>query len=186
MAAMDFLVVLVVLSLAHSGTVMGHGNQSESIVALEKRVALLEAAVAAEEEDHNAHHAVLFSAFRSSANDVVAGQRIIFDEVNLNGEDGYNATTGIFTCPEDGIYSLSYSALLDGGAPAKVALVKEWIVQCALFAKLPPGSSLLSERTTLLKLAKGEQVWVEVKNGTVLGAQGQRARGSFQGYRISN
>ncbi|XP_062891313.1 complement C1q tumor necrosis factor-related protein 3-like [Mobula hypostoma] len=138
-----------------------------------------------DEEIHDRHHAVLFAATRSVKNGPPkTGDAIVFDQVQLNREGGYDPNTGIFTCPEEGVFFFTFSFLpgLEEG-DTTVALVKNDAVHERLYSSLPPGATQLSERSCLLRLVKGDRVWVSLEEGSVLMHQ---ASLSFQGYRISS
>ncbi|XP_059805757.1 complement C1q subcomponent subunit A-like [Hypanus sabinus] len=151
---------------------------------LEARVSALEHHLE-NEESHDRHHAVLFAATRSVRNGPPKpGSPIVFDQVQLNREEGYTNDTGIFTCPEEGIYFFAFSFLPRRDiSDTIVALVKNNVVHERLYSSLPAGTTQLSERSCLLQLEKGDRVWVKLEKGSVFMHQ---ASMSFLGYRISS
>ncbi|XP_072884060.1 complement C1q tumor necrosis factor-related protein 3-like isoform X2 [Hemitrygon akajei] len=156
-----------------------HGKYPED---LETRVTALEHHL--EDQSHDQLHAVVFAAIRGpTSSPPNTGATIVFDQVQLNREGGYDPDTGIFTCPEDGIYFFAFSFLpgQDAG-DTTVALVKNDNVHERLYSSLPLGATQLSERSCLLRLEKGDRVWVILEQGSVMMHQ---ASLSFQGYRIS-
>ncbi|XP_072884674.1 complement C1q subcomponent subunit A-like isoform X1 [Hemitrygon akajei] len=191
---MDFWVkqaVLFILSISmstkmaylhHTGGNSTHHHQD--LEDLEARITALEHHLE-DEESHDHLHAVVFAAIRGPTNSPpIQGAIIIFDQVQLNREGGYDANTGIFTCPEEGTYFFAFSFLPGRDeANTTVALVKNSAVHERLYSSLPLGATQLSERSCLLQLENGDQVWVTLEEGSVLIHQ---ASLSFQGYRISS
>ncbi|XP_051865793.1 collagen alpha-1(X) chain-like [Pristis pectinata] len=196
MVAMDFWVktVLLILSASMSTDAIYKSHQKGSAhdknntdhhqgwQDLLARITELEHHV--EHDTHDDHHAVLFAASRGPDNNAPeTGIPIVFDRVLLNREGAYDPDNGIFTCPDAGTYFFSFSFLpgLEAGETT-VALVKNGDVHERLYSLLPADATQLSERSCLLHLEEGDQVWVTLEKGSVLIHQ---ASLSFQGYRIS-
>ena len=51
---------------------------------------------------------VAFDAYMTTNTTLPVNQPVKFDGVDLNEGNGYDQTTGIFTCPVDGVYQFSY------------------------------------------------------------------------------
>ncbi|XP_048382009.1 collagen alpha-2(VIII) chain-like [Stegostoma tigrinum] len=148
---------------------------------LEDRVAALESH---EHDEAHDHHAALFSVSYSEGNSINTPDAVfVFDQVSLNREEGYNSTTGIFTCPIAGVYSFVYTSLPARGVETAVTLVRNNVKASSIYSDLSQGSTQSAERTELVLLAEGDAVWVKLEKGTVLR---QQASLSFQGYRVSD
>ncbi|XP_043542136.1 cerebellin-3-like [Chiloscyllium plagiosum] len=113
----------------------------------------------------------------------MTGVPFVFDQVILNREEGYNSTTGIFTCPIQGVYSFVYSSFPGKGIATSVTLMKNNVEVSSIYSNLPEGSTQFSERTDLIFLEKGDNVSVQLKKGAVLR---QAASLNFHGYRVSD
>ncbi|XP_072422688.1 cerebellin-3-like isoform X2 [Chiloscyllium punctatum] len=137
-----------------------------------------------EHEEAHDHHAALFAAAYSEGDAIsITGVPFIFDQVTLNREEGYDNTTGIFTCPIQGVYSFVYSSFPGKGTATSVSLVKNNVEVSSIYSDLSEGNTQFSERTVLIFLAEGDKVCVQLKKGSVLR---QAAYLNFHGYRVSD
>jgi len=61
---------------------------------------------------------------------LTVNQIIVFEHVEVNAGKGYNNNTGVFTAPEDGLYSFSVSITSDFGHSheLQVAVLKNGII----------------------------------------------------------
>ncbi|XP_060678477.1 complement C1q subcomponent subunit C-like [Hemiscyllium ocellatum] len=168
-------------SLAHSDNTNSCAGLQVQLQALENRLTMLEDHE--HQEDHD-HHAALFAASYSAGDSInTIGDHFMFDQVTLNREEGYNSTTGIFTCPIEGVYFFVYSSFPEKGIETSVTLMKNNVEVSSIDSVLPEGSTQFSEGSDLILLAKGDQVWVQLKTGAVL-RQGTSLK--FYGYRVSD
>lgn len=92
-----------------------------------------------------------------------------FATVELNEGQGYSPETGIFTCPADGLYLFGVHVTVYG--KAQCALVKNGEKVSSLRHANQPdrlsyNSSQVASMSSVIRLAKRDQVWVE------LGGQG--------------
>lgn len=108
--------------------------------------------------------------------------RVVFETIDLNEGLGYNASTGIFTAPNGGIYAFDWTTLAWTGQYAFTSLVvndqfKSWIY-CS------GGQSqiyLPCSKMTIVKLEKEDKVWIGVYQGP---ANIHRHYTSFSGYKL--
>ena len=75
-----------------------------------------------------------FSAFSSATMDYDQGATVGFDSVVSNVGGFYNADTGIFTCPTDGLYSFSVSAESDFDYYATLDIIRNGNVLLSMHA----------------------------------------------------
>nr|XP_034304553.1 collagen alpha-2(VIII) chain-like isoform X2 [Crassostrea gigas] len=93
--------------------------------------------------------------------------RIMFETVDLNEGLGYNSSDGIFTAPSGGIYVFDWTILAWQGQTAYTSLVvndqfKSWNHCHDIGSKTWPPCS----KMTVVKLRKGDKVWIGVYSGT--------------------
>ncbi|XP_051899606.1 complement C1q tumor necrosis factor-related protein 3-like [Pristis pectinata] len=123
---------------------------------------------------------VIFDVKRSGNGETVtAVTTIIYNKVNVNKGKGYNCKTGKFTAPKGGLYFFSYSSLPGRGTKTDVQLLKNGKEVSLIHSVLPIGSSQLSMRNIILKLNKGDKVWVQLIAGKLWSEGGSL---SFQGF----
>ncbi|XP_062615561.1 cerebellin-3-like [Saccostrea cucullata] len=120
----------------------------------------------------------------SSLQNIKSYQAVIFDTVKLNEGNGYDKTTGIFTAPEDGVYTFSWAIASAGG--------KYFISEIAHNGKpiaysYSDGSGrtgyVTSSNTANIKMKKGDKAGIRAHNG-----YGKFALGgyycTFSGFKI--
>ena len=100
-----------------------------------------------------------FMAYPTSKINMTADETIIFDDGPRNEGRGYNATTGIFTAPEAGVYLLFFSILSEGGLESDIYLKinNEYYIYSYIAASQKyhtPCTSIFAE------LEKGDQVYL--------------------------
>ena len=108
--------------------------------------------------------------------------RVVFGIEDLNEGNGYDPSTGIFTAPASGVYVFDWTTFTQYGKYASTALVvngkfKSWNHCYDGAAK----TYLQCSKLTVVKLKKGDQVWIGVFNGT---ANIYRKYTSFSGYKL--
>ncbi|GCB79133.1 hypothetical protein scyTo_0020177, partial [Scyliorhinus torazame] len=157
-----------------------HTNFETLLEALQDRIAALEEF---EHEEEHDHHATLFAVSLSQGNMVQTGDPIVYNQVSLNREEGYNSTTGVFTCPIAGVYFFTYSCLPALGVETSVAFLKNGIGLSNIHTILPGGSTQQAERSELILLQLGDTVSVVLEIGSLLN-NGNSLK--FTGYRVSD
>ncbi|XP_067835320.1 complement C1q tumor necrosis factor-related protein 5-like [Heptranchias perlo] len=184
------LVFITIQCLAEVTAAVKHRAKVEGLMAqrlwdalqqLEEKVEALEHH--GEEVVHD-HHAVLFSvALSDSDQAIVAVGPIVYDQVLLNEEGGYNSTTGVFTCPIPGVYYLAYTSLPQRGLETSVSLVRNGARLDTIYSGPAGDSTQLSARSELIRLQKADRLWVELEAGALLS---DRSSLKFQAFRISD
>ncbi|XP_062597904.1 complement C1q tumor necrosis factor-related protein 7-like [Saccostrea cucullata] len=94
-----------------------------------------------------------------------AQKPVIFEKMTLNEGLGYDATTGKFTAPEDGIYSFSWNVLVLSGKAFHTEIVKDGKMVARNYADgkiVKSGLYLASSSTVNIKLKSKEKVWIRV------------------------
>jgi len=103
-----------------------------------------------------------------------------YDEPDLSIGGGFNAGTGIFTAPADGIYTFNVSYFADGtGGSREVSIY----VNSAPYEKLATeivGGTTITVRSVTIRLSRGNTVSVNIYTGTAT----QTGTGSFAGYKV--
>ncbi|GCC38484.1 cerebellin-3-like [Chiloscyllium punctatum] len=177
--------ILLLISVAQYFIYSRAGSDCErlhhTLSTLAAKVAVLEDHVHHEAHDH---HAALFSVSYSDGSSInTPGVHFIFDQVALNREEGYNSTTGIFTCPITGVYSFVYTSLPARGVETSIALMKNNVTVSFIYSDLPQNSTQFTERSDLIFLEEGDTLCVQLEQGAVLR---DHAFLSWKGYRVSD
>lgn len=86
---------------------------------------------------------------------------IKFDYVRLNKGNGYDPKTGIFTAPEDGVYSFAWSFLSGRGSTVYMATVVDNVDHVYTLTDTHQTSSNTSYHL-LCELEKGNKVWIRI------------------------
>ncbi|XP_062591753.1 collagen alpha-2(VIII) chain-like [Saccostrea cucullata] len=108
--------------------------------------------------------------------------KVVFETVDLNEGQGYNASTGIFTAPYGGLYVFDWTTLAWVGQYAFTALTvngsyKSWIYCHDVNSK----TWLQCSKMAVVKLNHGDKVWIGVSQGP---ANMHRRYTSFSGYKL--
>ena len=107
-----------------------------------------------------------------------------FDHIITNIGNAYDKGTGYFTCPEEGVYSFSWSFLTSPGKVFHTELVVDGTVITFTFLDARDHSKvrLGSSNSAVAKLKSGNKVWLRT-HGTN-GQFAQRIWSSFSGFKI--
>jgi hypothetical protein len=100
--------------------------------------------------------------------------------VDYNYGDAYNESTGIFSVPQDGIYTFNIGFTATGGGDARaIKIVYGTGNEEILNNGISQNASLL--RSITLKLTTGQTVKIQVNTG----ASNETGIGSFSGYKVN-
>ncbi|XP_062599638.1 cerebellin-2-like [Saccostrea cucullata] len=104
-----------------------------------------------------AFHSSLSSDLENMANQ----QTVIFDKVTLNEGKCYNEKTGIFTAPEEGVYTFSWTTMTKGNKYVVSEMVLDGKPIAYNYTDGRGGMAYtMSSNTANIKLRKGNKVWI--------------------------
>jgi len=104
-----------------------------------------------------------------------------YDTPDLSVGGGFNASTGVFTVPADGIYTFNIAYYADGAGGSREVSIH---VNSATYEKIAieiTSGTTITVRSVTIKLSKGNTVSVVVYTGTAT----QTGTGSFAGYKVN-
>lgn len=109
---------------------------------------------------------VAFTAYMSAwANDLAIGQPVVFDSTLTNVGGAYSTSTGKFTVPLDGLYIFSFIIETKHAVDTAVRLVVDGVNMLdAVVEPRHTEQNLQGGNVGVLKLRKGQSVWVENYN----------------------
>lgn len=106
-----------------------------------------------------------------------SSEKIIhFRQVIYNEQNHYNMQTGLFTCVIPGVYQFSFLCTSFTGAGSVDLWRNKQLVLHGL--KEYQGGHRLSSGDTVLRLEKGDKVWLEASDGT----SGLSTKSFFSGH----
>lgn len=129
------------------------------------------------------HRVVAFDVrLKNHKRNIATKARVVFEIVDLNEGQGYNASTGIFTAPSGGIYVFDWTVLAWQGQHAYTSLVvndqyKSWNHCHDVSSKI----HLPCSKMTIVKLKQGDKAWIGVYSGP---ANMYQQYTSFSGYKL--
>ncbi|XP_061176946.1 complement C1q tumor necrosis factor-related protein 7-like [Saccostrea echinata] len=101
------------------------------------------------------------SSLRSHLVNMGNQQTVIFDKVTLNKGKGYNKKTGIFTAPDEGVYTFSWTIL---------SMANTYFISEIVHDGKPVGKNytdgrgrngyVMSSTNTNIKMKKGDKAWI--------------------------
>jgi hypothetical protein len=111
----------------------------------------------------------------------ISNVTMTYDEPDLSIGGGFDAGTGVFTAPADGIYTFNVAYFADGtqGSGRELAIY----VNSAPYEKLAidiSAGTTVPVRSVTIRLSRGNTVSVNVYTGTAT----QTGTGSFAGYKV--
>lgn len=107
---------------------------------------------------------------------------IKFEKVHLNKGNGYDPATGVFTAPEDGVYSFAWSFISSKGDTVYLAAVVDNQVQAYACINQQKSNHISTSGHFINELKKGNKVWIKTWNvvATFMYAD------IFSGYKINS
>jgi hypothetical protein len=104
-----------------------------------------------------------------------------YDTPDLSVGGGFNAGTGVFTAPADGIYTFNVSYYADGaGGSREVSIYVNSAPYEKIAVEITSGTTI-TVRSVTIRLSKGNTVSVVIYTGTAT----QTGTGSFAGYKVN-
>ncbi|XP_062607452.1 complement C1q tumor necrosis factor-related protein 3-like [Saccostrea cucullata] len=104
-----------------------------------------------------AFHAILYK----TLNNVRKNTVIKFRNVLTNEGGGYDATTGKFTAPEDGVYSFSWTYCTDKGSTTYIAGIVDGTTRAYISNSNQASGWQNTSGHLVIKVKKGNQFWVQ-------------------------
>lgn len=110
---------------------------------------------------------------------------IKFEKVHLNKGNDYDPATGVFTAPEDGVYSFAWSFITSKGGTVYLAAVVDNQVQANTCIYKQQSNHVNASGHLIVELKKGNKVWMETMyhSSTYIHAQNFTY---FSGYKINS
>jgi hypothetical protein len=102
-----------------------------------------------------------------------------YDAPDLSIGGGFNAGTGIFTAPANGIYTFNVAYLAVGAGVRDVSIYKNSALY-EVIAKEVGSSVAIPVRSVTIRLNTGDTVEIKISTGTAT----QTGTGSFAGYKV--
>ena len=118
-----------------------------------------------------------------SQNFKASNERIKYDIVLNNHGNSYNATTGLFLAPTNGIYFFQTNSLRYRSDQLYIHIMHNKAMVSSA-ANLDKNFESVSA-SVILELKKGDRVWVKLRVGQVYGHSPSNYS-NFMGYRISD
>ena len=117
------------------------------------------------------------------------GETVVFENVLLNLGGGYDATTGVFTCPMDGVYIFSTSIMTISGSHTEqtrvhVDIMKNGAEIAAAYANGGSGEMEQGSVSAAVQLVRGDTVKVAYQRHTDVHVWGDRLT-SFMGVLVT-
>ena len=106
-----------------------------------------------------------------------------FDHIITNIGNAYDNGTGYFTCPEEGVYSFSWSFLTSPGKHFHTELVVDGIIITYTFLNAARHEArLASSNSAVVKLISGNKVWLRAHGKYAIYTE--KNWSSFSGFKI--
>ena len=104
---------------------------------------------------------IAFTVAMSSPRSSQPNKKIIYDKILVNIGNGYSPTTGVFTCPNDGVYVFTWSTMNVGDTC--YTFIYRNGVQYLMSHSQESGGSLFeaASNTEVFHLNKGDSVWIQ-------------------------
>ncbi|XP_060557880.1 complement C1q tumor necrosis factor-related protein 4-like [Ruditapes philippinarum] len=133
---------------------------------------------------------VAFSAGLTHDQNILHAENVVFDKVFTNIGNGYDATTGIFTCPMAGTYTFQFHTLAHQDKSSWLNLYKNKVYIASIYGHTV-NDFAGGSNSVVLPLASGDTVEIRAVDGsygtdTNLYGQPDEIYTTFSGYRISS
>lgn len=111
--------------------------------------------------DCTAYNVIAFHAYlKSTLHNVTPNTTITFESVHLNKGDGYDPASGIFTAPEDGVYSFAWSFLSKKGGTVYFAAVVNNADRVHTCINNQQSTYISTSGYLIYELKSGNKVWI--------------------------
>ncbi|XP_077978456.1 cerebellin-1-like [Glandiceps talaboti] len=104
---------------------------------------------------------VAFSVVRTSSTGLLTGLQLLhYDKIYTNIGNGFDGATSKFTCPVDGVYFFTITALRDNSNRLKLCLVKNHSrLPCVYAGHSSSRNHGSSSNSVILELKQGDELW---------------------------
>ncbi|VDI56770.1 Hypothetical predicted protein [Mytilus galloprovincialis] len=104
-----------------------------------------------------------FATLSSDRNNLPRNAVVMFDTVSLNEGDAYDGTTGTFTCPEDGLYHFSWTAVSGRSKDfVSVLVANDRKIAANAVDSDSVSDSMTGTSNVIVRMMKGQKAWVAV------------------------
>lgn len=112
-------------------------------------------------QDCTAYNVIAFHAYlKSTLHNVTPNTTITFESVHLNKGEGYDPASGIFTAPEDGVYSFAWSFLSKKGGRVYFAAVVNNADRVHTCINNQQSTHISTSGYLIYELKRGNKVWI--------------------------
>ncbi|XP_072911809.1 complement C1q tumor necrosis factor-related protein 3-like [Hemitrygon akajei] len=152
-------------------------GKTKEIDSLKSKVSQLEKEVSTLQ---NYVPSVIFHAQVSYGSNPVGPTKLIYNQVDINNGQAYNASSGNFIAPMNGIFYFSYSLLgQTNSLDTLVQLMKNGVAQSYIHSLLHSDQAQTASMSIILPLVRGDIVWVKLLQGSTWS---ERNSLNFQGF----
>ncbi|XP_077998033.1 uncharacterized protein LOC144451134 [Glandiceps talaboti] len=126
---------------------------------------------------------VAFSVARTSSTGQASGHEVIvYDKVYSNDGNGYNTSTGKFTCPVSGMYYFMISALQHNSYNLHVCLMKNTTQLPCIHVRNSGGRQYgAASNSVIIDVDQGDEIWARLYSGYAVYSSGYEFT-TFTGY----
>ncbi|XP_059167221.1 complement C1q-like protein 3 isoform X2 [Physella acuta] len=124
---------------------------------------------------------VAFSAGLTKSLNVSEHVNVTFDRVWVNVGNGYNPTTGVFTAPHDGTYSIMYHGLAEYDGTLWLDLYKNSNYLSSAYAHIT-GQYGAASNSIVLALTAGDELYITGHGSSILYGLPDDVYATFTGY----
>lgn len=112
-------------------------------------------------QDCTAYNVIAFHAnLKSNLNNLSPNTTMKFENVQLNKGNGYDPATGVFTAPEDGVYSFNWSLLSQRGGTVYIAAVVDNVDHVHTCINSQQSVHINTSGHLIYELKRGNKVWI--------------------------
>lgn len=108
---------------------------------------------------------------------------IVYDRVFLNMGNGYDSTTGVFTCPNAGTYAFLVHGVSTATSQLNLDIYRNNNYTVSVFAHIHNGYAS-GHQSIVLQLDEQDQVYVQARGVTALYGQPNEIYSTFSGFMV--